>query len=258
MHGKAPEPGIAPNNNLAVVLLKYSMTELIYTLIVTHITIICVTLYLHRGQAHRGIVFTPVLEHFMRFWLWGTTGMVTKQWVSIHRKHHRFSDAEGDPHTPHVYGIGRVLFRGAGLYHSASRDADMVAQYGVGTPDDWMERNVYTAHSRLGIVLMLAVDVALFGVWGVLIWGIQMAWIPFWAAGVINGIGHWWGYRNGETKDHSRNIVPWDIVVGGECLHNNHHLDPANPRLSRRWFEFDAGWMWLTVFRLVGLARLRS
>ena len=234
------------------------MTELIYTLIVTHITIICVTLYLHRGQAHRGIVFTPVVEHFMRFWLWLTTGMVTKQWVAIHRKHHRYSDQEGDPHTPHVYGIGRVLFKGAGLYHSASKDTEMVAQYGAGTPDDWVERNVYTAHSRLGIVLMLAVDVALFGVWGVLIWGIQMIWIPFWAAGVINGIGHWWGYRNGETKDHSRNIVPWDIVVGGECLHNNHHLDPANPRLSRRWFEFDAGWMWLGVFRLVGLARLRS
>jgi stearoyl-CoA desaturase (delta-9 desaturase) len=184
--------------------------------------------------------------------------MVTKQWVAIHRRHHRYSDQEGDPHSPHVYGIGRVLFRGAGLYHSASRDADMVTQYGVGTPDDWMERNVYTAHSRLGILLMLAVDVALFGVWGVLIWGIQMIWIPFWAAGVINGIGHWWGYRNGKTKDHSRNIVPWDIIVGGECLHNNHHLDPANPRLSRRWFEFDAGWMWLGVFRLVGLARLRN
>jgi len=234
------------------------MTELIYTLIVTHITIICVTLYLHRGQAHRGIVFTPVLEHFMRAWLWLTTGMVTKQWVAIHRRHHRYSDQEGDPHSPHVYGIGRVLFRGAGLYHSASKDADMVAQYGAGTPDDWMERNVYTAHSRLGILLMLLIDVALFGAWGVLIWGIQMIWIPWWAAGVINGIGHWWGYRNGETKDHSRNIVPWDIVVGGECLHNNHHLDPANPRLSRRWFEFDAGWMWLGVFRLVGLARLRS
>ena len=234
------------------------MTELIYTLIVTHITIICVTLYLHRGQAHRGIVFTPVLEHFMRAWLWLTTGMVTKQWVAIHRRHHRYSDQEGDPHSPHVYGIGRVLFRGAGLYHSASKDADMVAQYGAGTPDDWMERNVYTAHSRLGILLMLLIDVALFGAWGVLIWGIQMTWIPWWAAGVINGIGHWWGYRNGETKDHSRNIVPWDIVVGGECLHNNHHLDPANPRLSRRWFEFDAGWMWLGVFRLVGLARLRS
>ena len=234
------------------------MTELIYTLIVTHVTIICVTLYLHRGQAHRGIVFSPVLEHFMRAWLWLSTGMVTKQWVAIHRKHHRYSDAEGDPHSPHVYGIGRVLFRGAGLYHSASRDSEMVTQYGVGTPDDWMERNVYTAHSRLGILLMLAVDVALFGAWGVLIWGIQMAWIPWWAAGVINGIGHWWGYRNGETKDHSRNIVPWDIIVGGECLHNNHHLDPANPRLSRKWFEFDAGWMWLGVFRLVGLARLRS
>ena len=234
------------------------MTELIYTLIVTHITIICVTLYLHRGQAHRGIVFTPVLEHFMRAWLWLTTGMVTKQWVAIHRRHHRYSDQEGDPHSPHVYRIGRVLFRGAGLYHSASKDADMVAQYGAGTPDDWMERNVYTAHSRLGILLMLLIDVALFGAWGVLIWGIQMIWIPWWAAGVINGIGHWWGYRNGETKDHSRNIVPWDIIVGGECLHNNHHLDPANPRLSRRWFEFDAGWMWLGVFRLVGLARLRS
>jgi stearoyl-CoA desaturase (delta-9 desaturase) len=134
----------------------------------------------------------------------------------------------------------------------------MVAQYGAGTPDDWMERNVYTAHSRLGILLMLLIDVALFGAWGVLIWGIQMIWIPWWAAGVINGIGHWWGYRNGKTKDHSRNIVPWDIVVGGECLHNNHHLDPANPRLSRRWFEFDAGWMWLGVFRFVGLARLRD
>ena len=234
------------------------MTELIYTLIVTHITIICVTLYLHRGQAHRGIVFAPVLEHFMRAWLWLTTGMVTRQWVAIHRKHHRFSDAEGDPHTPHVYGIGRVLFRGAGLYHSASQDAEMVAQYGAGTPDDWMERNVYTAHSRLGILLMLAVDVALFGWWGIVIWGIQMLWIPFWAAGVINGIGHWWGYRNGETKDHSRNIVPWDIIVGGECLHNNHQLDPDNTRLSRRWFEFDAGWMWLGLFRLVGLARLRN
>ena len=234
------------------------MAELIATLVMTHITIVCVTLFLHRGQAHKGIEFHPVLEHFMRAWLWLTTGMVTKQWVAIHRKHHRHSDQAGDPHSPHVYGIKRVLFRGAGLYHSASRDATMVQQYGVGTPDDWMERNVYTAHSRLGILLMLAVDVALFGTWGPLIWGIQMIWIPFWAAGVINGLGHWWGYRNGETKDHSRNIVPWDIIVGGECLHNNHHLDPANPRLSRRWFEFDAGWMWLGLFRLVGLARLRD
>ena len=184
--------------------------------------------------------------------------MVTKQWVAIHRKHHRFSDVEGDPHTPHVFGIWRVLFKGAGLYHSASKDLAMVQQYGVGTPDDWIEQNLYTLHSRLGILLMLIIDLLFFGPWGFIVWGIQMLWIPFWAAGVINGIGHWIGYRNGETKDHSRNIVPWDIIVGGECLHNNHHLDPANPRLSRRWFEFDAGWMWLSIFRLVGLAKLRN
>ena len=234
------------------------MTALIYTLIVTHITIICVTLFLHRGQAHKGIVFHPVLSYFMRTWLWLTTGMVTKQWVAIHRKHHRYSDQEGDPHTPHVYGLWRVLFRGAALYHSASKDTAMVQQYGVGTPDDWMEQNVYTKHSRLGILTMLAIDVALFGIWGFVIWGIQMIWIPFWAAGVINGLAHWIGYKNGETKDHSRNISPWGIIIGGECLHNNHHLDPANPKLSRRWFEFDAGWMWLTIFRFVGLAKLRT
>lgn len=234
------------------------MTELLATIVMTHITIVCVTLYLHRGQAHRGIEFHPILEHFMRAWLWLTTGMVTRQWVAIHRKHHRYSDQEGDPHSPHVYGIRRVFFRGAGLYHSASRDADMVKQYGVGTPDDWVEQNVYTKHSRVGILLMLLIDLVIFGLPGLLIWGIQMIWIPLWAAGVINGLGHWWGYRNGETKDHSRNISPWGIIIGGECLHNNHHLDPANPKLSRRWFEFDIGWMWLTVFRLLRLARLRS
>ncbi len=168
------------------------MTELIYTLVVTHITIICVTLFLHRGQAHRGIVFAPVLEHFMRAWLWLTTGMVTRQWVAIHRKHHRFTDEPGDPHSPVHYGIWRVLFQGAGLYHSASKDAEMVAQYGAGTPDDWIEQNIYTKHSRLGIVLMLLINIVLFGAWGVLIWGIQMIWIPFWAAGVINGIGSLW------------------------------------------------------------------
>jgi len=234
------------------------MTELIYTLIVTHITIVCVTLFLHRGQAHRGIVFHPILEHAMRAWLWLTTGQITKQWVAIHRKHHRFTEAEGDPHSPHVHGFWRVLFKGAFLYHSATKDPAMVAQYGQGTPNDWMEQNVYTKHSRAGILLMLLIDILLFGYWGFLIWGIQMIWIPFWAAGVINGLGHWWGYRNGETKDHSRNISPWGIIIGGECLHNNHHLDPANPKLSRRWFEFDIGWMWLSLFRLVGLAKLRS
>jgi len=234
------------------------MNIIIYTLVVTHITIICVTLFLHRGQAHKGIQFHPILEHFMRAWLWLTTGMITKQWVAVHRKHHRFTEQDGDPHSPHVYGIWHVLFRGAFLYHTASKDSAMVATYGQGTPNDWMEKNVYTKHSKLGITLLLLVNLLCFGWWGLLIWGIQMIWIPFWAAGVINGVGHWIGYRNGETKDHSRNIVPWDIIVGGECLHNNHHLDPANPRLSRRWFEFDAGWMWLSLFRLVRLAKIRS
>jgi stearoyl-CoA desaturase (delta-9 desaturase) len=194
----------------------------------------------------------------MRGWLWLTTGMVTKQWVAIHRKHHRFSDQEGDPHSPHVYGIWRVLFKGAKLYHSASKDKEMINQYGVGTPDDWIERNLYTPHSRLGILIMLIVDLVLFGVWGFLIWGIQMIWIPFWAAGVINGIGHWAGYRNGITKDHSRNISPWGIVIGGEELHNNHHLDPANPKLSRKFWEFDLGWTWFTLFRSLKLAKLNT
>jgi len=234
------------------------MNLFLYTLIVTHITIICVTVFLHRGQAHKGLEFHPVLSHLMRFWLWMTTGMVTKQWVAIHRKHHRFSDVEGDPHSPHVYGIWRVLSKGAVLYHSASKDSKMIQQYGVGTPDDWIEQKIYTPHSRLGIALMLVIDLVLFGPWGLLVWSIQMIWIPFWAAGVINGLGHWWGYRNGETKDQSRNISPWGILIGGECLHNNHHLEPGNPRLSRRWFEFDIGWMWIKIFELLRLLKIRN
>lgn len=233
------------------------MNEIIYTLILTHITIVCVTLFLHRGQAHKSIQFHPILSHFMRFWLWLTTGMVTKQWVAIHRKHHRFSDIEGDPHSPHVYGISRVLFKGAFLYHSASKDKDMVNTYGVGTPDDWVERNIYTRYSRLGIGILFLLNIAMFGWIGAVIWGIQMIWIPFWAAGVINGIGHWWGYRNGIAKDCSRNISPFGIIIGGEELHNNHHLEPANPKLSRRWFEFDIGWMWLTIFKSLQLAKTR-
>lgn len=235
------------------------MTELFYTLIVTHITIACVTMYLHRSQAHRGVTFHPVIAHFMRFWLWITTGMVTKQWVAIHRKHHQYSDVTGDPHTPHVYGIWRVLFGGALLYHAASKDTNMIQKYGVGTPDDWVEQNVYSIHSRLGITLMLCINVILFGyIAGFVIWGIQMLWIPFWAAGVVNGIGHWWGYRNGETKDRSRNILPWGIIIGGEELHNNHHMDPANPCLSKRRYEFDVGWFYIQLLRRTGLAKLRS
>ncbi len=234
------------------------MSALLYTLIVTHITIVCVTLFLHRGQAHKGIEFHPILSHFMRFWLWFTTGMVTKQWVAIHRKHHRYSDKTGDPHSPHVFGIWKVLTQGALLYHAASKDKVMVDTYGVGTPSDWVEHNIYTPHSRLGIGILFVFNCWLFGWIGALIWGIQMIWIPFWAAGVINGIGHFWGYRNGQSNDKSRNISPWGIIIGGECLHNNHHLEPANPKLSRRWFEFDIGWMWFSLFRLVGLAKIRQ
>jgi stearoyl-CoA desaturase (delta-9 desaturase) len=233
------------------------MYIILSTLLMVHITIACVTIYLHRGQAHRGLTFNPVLEHFMRFWLWITTGMVTKQWVAIHRKHHRFTEQPGDPHSPHIYGIKRVMWKGALLYNAASKDQNMVQQYGVGTPDDWMERNVYTAHSRLGIMLMLLIDLALFGLWGWLVWGIQMIWIPFWAAGVVNGYGHWVGYRNTETKDKSTNLVPWGIVIGGEELHNNHHAEPANPKLSRRWFEFDIGWLYIQILKHLHLITLR-
>jgi stearoyl-CoA desaturase (delta-9 desaturase) len=192
----------------------------------------------------------------MRFWLWITTGMVTKQWVATHRKHHRFSDEPGDPHSPHVFGIWRVFLKGAGLYHTATKDTAMVEQYGKGTPDDWIERNLYSSHSRLGILLMLVINLVLFGPWGFIVWGIQMLWIPFWAAGVINGLGHWYGYKNGTTRDHSRNISPWGIIIGGEELHNNHHLDPSSIKLSRKWFEFDIGWMWLKLFSLLGLASI--
>ncbi len=213
------------------------MLEIIYTLVVTHITIVCVTLFLHRGQAHRAILFHPILSHFMRFWLWLTTGMITKQWVAIHRKHHRHSDQPGDPHSPHVYGIKKVLFKGAWLYNDASKDKIMVDTYGRGTPTDWLELHLYSAYSRLGIGILFLLDVLIFVWWGPIIWGRQMIWIPFWAAGVINGIGHWIGYRNGDTRDSSRNISPWGIVIGGEELHNNHHLEPASARLSKKWWE---------------------
>ena len=230
---------------------------ILYTLLLTHITIVCVTLYLHRSQAHRGVTFHPVVAHFMRAWLWLTTGMVTKQWVAVHRKHHRFCEQAEDPHSPVHYGIGRVLFQGALLYHAASKDKAMVDSYGAGTPDDWIERNVYTPYSRLGIGILLVLNLILFGWVGAIIWGIQMLWIPIWAAGVINGIGHWWGYRNGDTRDQSRNIVPIGILIGGEELHNNHHLDPASPKLSLRWFELDIGWFYIRVLQSLKLATVK-
>ena len=182
--------------------------------------------------------------------------MVTKQWVAIHRRHHQRSDVWGDPHSPHVYGIKKVFFQGAMLYHNASKDKEMINQYGVGTPDDWMERNVYSKHSRAGIALLLLINLLCFSWWGILIWGIQMIWIPLWAAGVINGLGHWWGYRNFTTKDKSTNLIPWGIVVGGEELHNNHHSAPASPKLSAKWFEIDIGWVWIKIFQTIGLIKL--
>jgi stearoyl-CoA desaturase (delta-9 desaturase) len=234
------------------------MLILIYTLVMTHITIACVTLYLHRSQSHLSVEFHPVIAHFMRFWLWLTTGQVTRQWVAIHRKHHVYSDKPGDPHSPHVYGIWTVFIKGALLYHSASKDTDMVKQYSKGTPNDWIENNLYTPHSRIGIALMLAINLALFGAWGFLVWGIQMLWIPFWAAGVVNGIGHWFGYRNGTTADQSRNLGNLGIVIGGEELHNNHHLSPGSAKLSRRWFEFDIGWLYIRTLEILKLATVRT
>jgi stearoyl-CoA desaturase (delta-9 desaturase) len=232
------------------------MLTIIATLVMVQITIACVTLYLHRSQAHKSVTFHPAVVHFMRFWLWMTTGMITKQWVAIHRKHHQYSDQPGDPHSPHVFGIWNIFLRGVYYYYVGAKDARMTVTYGKGTPDDWIERNIYTRHNYLGVVLMLTIDIALFGWWGFLVWAVQSLWIPLWAAGVVNGIGHWWGYRNGTTRDQSRNVVPWDFWVGGELLHNNHHLNPASPKLSLKWWEFDIGWMYIKILETVGLAKI--
>lgn len=233
------------------------MIELIATLLMTHVTIACVTLYLHRSQAHRSVEFHPAVAHFMRFWLWLTTGMVTKEWVAIHRKHHQKSDTPGDPHSPVVFGIWQVLFGGAWLYVKAKQDKDMVDTLGRGTPTDWMELHVYSARPTTGLGVLLLLNTLIFGWWGVLIWGIQLIWIPFWAAGVINGLAHWWGYRNYDVRDTSRNLVPWAIWIGGEELHNNHHGDAANPKLSRKWYEFDIGWLYIKILERMGLATVR-
>ena len=234
------------------------MHIILYTLVMVQLTIACVTLYLHRSQTHRAVQFHPVVNHVMRLWLWFTTGMVTRQWVAIHRKHHQRSDQEGDPHSPQIYGIWRVLFGGAFLYHSASKDTAMVDLLSKDCPNDWIERNLYSAHSRLGILLMLVIDLVLFGPWGLVVWGIQMIWIPFWAAGVVNGLSHWWGYRNVETPDTSRNLIPWAFWIGGEELHSNHHADGANAKFSQRWWEFDIGWMYICILRFFKLAKLRT
>jgi stearoyl-CoA desaturase (Delta-9 desaturase) len=230
----------------------------VFTLIVTHITIAAVTIFLHRSQAHRGLDLHPAVMHFFRFWVWMTTGMVTKEWVAIHRKHHAKCEKEGDPHSPIIFGIWKVLFRGAELYRQESNEEETLARFGHGTPDDWMERNVYTKHSLMGVLIMLGIDIALFGALGLTVWAIQMAWIPFWAAGVVNGIGHYWGYRNYNSPDTSTNLVPWGIIIGGEELHNNHHAHGTSAKFSAKWYEFDLGWCYISVMRMLGLAKVKK
>ena len=226
-----------------------------YVLVVTHITIVMVTVYLHRFSAHRSVDLHPALQHFFRFWSWLTTGMITREWTAIHRKHHAATETEEDPHSPRIKGFGEILWRGTEAYREAARDSAIMERYGSGCPDDWLERNLYTKHAMLGIILMAAVDVALFGLVGISVWAVQMLWIPILGAGVINGVGHYWGYRNFESPDASTNMVPWGILIGGEELHNNHHTYPNSARLSQKWWEFDVGWMWIRLFQAFGLAR---
>jgi stearoyl-CoA desaturase (delta-9 desaturase) len=229
------------------------------TLALTHITIASVTIFLHRHQAHRALELHPVVSHFFRFWLWLTTGMITREWAAIHRKHHAKVETADDPHSPIQKGLNRVLWTGAFLYHDESKNRGTIEQYGFGTPDDWLERHLYTPLNWLGIVLMLGIDLILFGpLAGGIIWLVQMVWIPFWAAGVINGIGHYWGYRNFEVGDASKNIVPWGFFIGGEELHNNHHTYGSSAKLSAKWWEFDIGWMYIRILQAFGLARVKK
>ena len=231
-------------------------TWTVYLLVLTQLTIFTVTLYLHRSQTHRGVDFHPAVAHLFRFWSWISTGMVTREWVAIHRKHHAKVETAEDPHSPQVHGINKVFWDGVSLYRDASENAADMEKYGRGTPDDWIERTLYGAHPYWGPVLMLAIDFALFGAVGVAIWAIQMMWIPFWAAGFVNGIGHWWGYRNFESADTSTNLSPWGVWIGGEELHNNHHAFPSSAKFALRRWEFDIGWAAIRLLQAVRLAKV--
>ncbi len=231
---------------------------LLVALVMTHVTIASVTIYLHRHSAHRALDLHPIPAHFFRFWLWMTTGMVTKQWTAIHRKHHAKCERDEDPHSPQIFGIRKVFWEGAELYRAEAKNEETMARYGHGTPDDWIERNLYARYSALGVSLMLILNVALFGALGLTVWAIQMIWIPLWAAGVINGIGHYWGYRNFEAADASTNVSPWGIIVGGEELHNNHHTYPTSAKFSVKPYEFDIGWVYISVLQAMGLARAKK
>ncbi len=229
----------------------------VFTLVVTHITIAAVTIFLHRAQAHRALDLGPIPSHFFRFWLWMTTGMVTREWVAIHRKHHAKCETADDPHSPVTRGIKTVMTRGAELYRAEAKNQETIKKFSHGVPDDWMERHVYSGRSVWGVSLMMIINLSLFGVAGLAVWAVQMAWIPFWAAGVVNGVGHFWGYRNYDCEDASRNLLPWGILIGGEELHNNHHSFATSAKLSAKWYEFDIGWMYIRVLELLGLAKVR-
>jgi stearoyl-CoA desaturase (Delta-9 desaturase) len=228
------------------------------TLVLTHITIAAVTIYLHRMQAHRALDLHPLVSHCFRFWLWLTTGMITREWIAIHRKHHAKCETSADPHSPKVLGIKRVLWGGVFLYVKEARNPDTMTRYGHGAPSDWIEKHVYSEFPRVGVTVMALLDIALFGLLpGLLIYGVQMAWIPFWAAGVINGLGHHSGYRTHACKDVSTNIVPWGILIGGEELHNNHHAFVTSAKFSNRWYEVDLGWIYIRTLEVFGLARVK-
>ena len=246
-------------NFVAGGLLQLSWWQIIVvTLVLTHITIAGVTIYLHRSQAHRGLDLHPIVAHFFRFWLWLTTGMLTREWVAIHRKHHAKCEREGDPHSPIMFGLEKVLWQGAELYREEALNEETLKRFSHGTPDDWMERKVYSANPSLGIFIMMAIDLALFGAFGLCVWAVQMAWIPFWAAGVVNGLGHFVGYRNFSSPDSSTNLFPIGIIIGGEELHNNHHAYGTSAKFSSKWYEFDIGWMYIRALQAVGLAKVKK
>jgi len=240
-------------------ILDFSLWQVVLAgLLLTHITIVTVTVFLHRAQAHRALDLHPAVSHFFRFWLWLTTGMVTREWVAVHRRHHARCETPDDPHSPKILGLGKVLAEGAELYAEAAGDPRILERYGHGTPDDWLERRLYSRYSWQGAGLMLILDLLLFGVYGITLWAMQMLWIPFFAAGVINGIGHYWGYRNFETPDAATNILPWGILIGGEELHNNHHAFPSSAKLSSKWWELDLGWFYVRLLCLLGLAEVKK
>jgi len=246
-------------NFLAQGLSKASVWQvIIFTLIVTHITIASVTIFLHRSQAHRSLELHAIPSHFFRFWLWLTTGMVTKEWVAIHRKHHAKCETPDDPHSPQTRGIRKVLLEGSELYRAEAKNQETLDKYGHNTPNDWIEKNLYTKYSRYGVISMFIIDVLMFGALGVTVWAIQMIWIPVTAAGIINGLGHWWGYRNFEAPDASTNICPIGLLIGGEEHHNNHHTYPTSAKLSVKPFEFDIGWGYIRILEMLKLATVRK